>query len=365
MSIDIAKVVGREIAVSGTPIKISGNATDYVLATITIPGGSLSPDSLLELKSLFTFSGSAGGRKVNLFWGGTNIIGQSFPTATIGAIQVDHLMWVAPDLQSLTVFIQNFNDVTSPSANGQGAPYSVHTSGTTVLSVDLTQDQTFTLSTKPAADDTAELTGFSLMNYSLGASKNFAIGTSIACWGDSLTAGTGSASPLGGWPSQLLIGVPGRPVANLGVGGQTSSQVVDRLVRDKVRGKFWTQVLWVGRNDVGNADLTNVVLTQLARAVANMDNGGKYLIGTITPANGETSGTANGIAIAAANAAIKAAYPAANIVDLFTILTAGTSDGTIQSSWMQNATAGNPHLNDLGYTQVYNAISAKLTANGW
>lgn len=49
--------------------------------------------------------------------------------------------------------------------------------------------------------------------------------STITCWGDSLTAGT-SSQP---WPGQLASTLGGRTVHNGGIGGETSSQILDRI----------------------------------------------------------------------------------------------------------------------------------------
>lgn len=67
----------------------------------------------------------------------------------------------------------------------------------------------------------------------------------IACWGDSLTDGAGGAGT--NYPS-VLASALSRSVYEGGVGGETSTQVKDRVLAD-VSHRDWTCVLWMGRNN--------------------------------------------------------------------------------------------------------------------
>lgn len=351
---------GALIGGSATPVSVYGGASApaATVATFTIPGGSIAPDSILETKGLFNFSGANAGRQVYVTLAGQNI-GQAFPTATMGQLQFVHPVYVAPDLKTLTVFSQNLNDVASPGA-GQGAAYSAKAAAKTTLTIDMTVDQVFAIKTTPVNGDIAELTGWSIENKRFGAvpSVRFAPSRALACWGDSITAGTGSSTITGGYPSRVMRGDQGRPVANMGIGGQTSQQIVDRLVADKVRGRLWNCVLEVGRNDVGSANLTSIVMTQLARAAANLASGVVPVIFTVTPTTAETTGTANANAINALNAQILATY-GNNVLDIHALLCT-QPDGTINPAWLFDTT----HPNDTGYDQVDVALRAKLSALG-
>lgn len=196
----IVDAVMTVLANSSTPVSVFGDNTDQVVAQFVIPANTVKPDSLLVLRALFNFYlPNTGGRSVYLYAGAT-LIGQSFPTATLGGLQVDFPMWVAPDLQTVAVFgsSQAFNDVLSPT-NGQGAPFNAHTSLKATVSVDFTADQAITVKVKPVAEDQAELTGFTLENYAIGSlpTKSYAPVTAVAAWGDSLTEGSGSGASAG------------------------------------------------------------------------------------------------------------------------------------------------------------------------
>lgn len=326
-----SQVPGTSVTIAGcsTPTQVYGAAGQpfVTVGTFTLKGNSVAPDSLLEFSGLFNFlTPNIAGRKVQVTIGGT-LVSQAFPTGSLGGITWKFLIWVAPDLKSIDVFSQNLNDVISPT-NGQGAPFSSHTNTKTTISIDLTQDQTVNIQVGPTSGETHELSAWSLVNHRYAATptRSHAPANALACWGDSLTAGTGSVSPTGGWVSQLRIAKAGQVVINLGVGGQTSAQIAARVVADTVRGKYWNCVFWMGRNDVGNASLTSVVTGNLATAVANLAAGVKYIVCTVIPAANEGVGSANWNAIVALNTAVKSTY-GSKVADVFSAL---TSNGTVQ-----------------------------------
>lgn len=75
----------------------------------------------------------------------------------------------------------------------------------------------------------------------------------IICWGDSLTAGSGSVSVT--YPKQLSV-LTGFDVLNKGVSGQTSTQIKVRMLGAKNLHKYPT-IIWAGRNNF--TDSTTVV----------------------------------------------------------------------------------------------------------
>ena len=192
--------------------------------------------------------------------------------------------------------------------------------------------------------------------------QSFVANTSITFTNLAGTAATAAGAATykifsGGWPTQLQQSASGRPVATLGVGGETSSQILTRILRDKVRGSQQTCIFWMGANDKPAFTST---LANVQAAIANLSTGTKYIVLNVLPSTGETNVSSNGIAIANYNAALAAAIPSANLLDIFSVMTAGTADGTIQADWLSDAT----HMNTLGYYQVYKAVAAKLTALG-
>ncbi|KPH80512.1 SGNH/GDSL hydrolase family protein [Bosea vaviloviae] len=337
----------------------AANATFFdLMRPAVLPAGVFRPGAALELDLLIEFLAPAiAGRSIQITINGVTI-GQSFPVAAIGSTSIKLPAWVSNDGKSLLAYAVNFNDVVSPAA-GQGAPFSSHAAQAAASVVDLTAQATIRVQAKPVNGDICRLVGLCLTQRSMpGGPAALLPLNAISCWGDSLTAGSGSTTPAGGWPSRLRQALAGRGVSNFGIGGQTSLQIVERMLADRVMGRNGIVIGWIGRNDVGVvADLTATVMAQHARAVANLAPGASYLPGTITPSSAEVSGSANHTAILAANVAIKAAFP--NAIDLFAAL-ATEPNGTIAAANRSDAV----HLNDAGYEIVKTTVQSKLTALG-
>lgn len=420
------------LGASGAPVRVYGIAGSSAVtaASITIPANTILPGSVIEFNGLFNFlSPNNAGRVIQVYFGST-VIWQSFPTASLGALNTKVFGVVSPDRQTIYVYSQSLNDVSSPT-NGQGQPFSAHTSVPVSVNVDFTSEQIFKVNISPTNNDVAELTGWSLVMQAPGLlGANYAPSNAVACWGDSLTAGSGSTGSFGAdrtgtstngsavvtmsnttgivagqnitgpgvpanttilsvvantsvtmsanagvgagagtfsiaagaWPAQLMYSAPGRPVTNLGVGGETAAQIAARVVRDKVRGRLQTCVFAMGRNSdwstpSGRAD----IMAQIATAVGNLASGVKFVVCSVTTAQGETTGTGNNTAILALNALISAAYPS-NYADTFSAVC--TNSGSPPAAYLASGTAGEVHLNDLGYLQMMTVIKAKLTALG-
>lgn len=329
-----------------------------LMRPVVLPAGTFQPGSTLEFDLLIEFlAPAAAGRAIRLDVNGV-VIGQAFPVAAIGCTSVKLPVWVANDGRSLLGYSVNVNDVLSPVA-GQGAPFASHAALASVSTVDVTTETTIRVQARPTNGDICRLVGMCLTQRAMpGRPGQLLPANAVSCWGDSLTAGSGSTTPTGGWPSRLRQTLVGRGVSNFGIGGQTSVQVVDRMLADRVMGRSGIVIGWFGRNDVGVAgDLTATVMAQHARAAANMASGASYLPCTITPSSTEVTGSANHTAILAANTAIRAAYP--QTIDLFAAL-ATEPDGTIAA-----ANRSDPvHLNDAGYEIVKTSVQAKLTSLG-
>ncbi len=180
----------------------------------------------------------------------------------------------------------------------------------------------------------------------------------VACWGDSLTAGTGAVAGTSDYPTVLAKTYPYRPYYNGGVGGETAQLIVNRLIGDSVMGKIPTLLLWVGRNNVGSPTMQNDVLIALDSAVKNLTHS-RFLILTVLNATTEPIGSANYDAIISLNNAILAAYPN-NSLDIRSIL-ATEPNGTIPASLMSDTV----HLNATGYAPVASNVSTFLDNKGW
>jgi lysophospholipase L1-like esterase len=189
---------------------------------------------------------------------------------------------------------------------------------------------------------------------------NLAAGAApVACWGDSLTAGTG-ASVSTYYPELLRLSrYPHSGVYNGGVGGETSTQIRVRQLADTIR-RDWTNVIWVGRNNFTDPA---VVLADVRAMVANLTHNRFLIMSTINKADGtENAGSTNYNQIIAVNNALAAAYPG-NYLDIRASLVAasgGTNDAP-NNSW----TADGLHLNGTGYAHVAGQVSAWLRAKQW
>lgn len=73
--------------------------------------------------------------------------------------------------------------------------------------------------------------------------------STIACWGDSLTDGAGGGGTT--YPG-VLASALGRTVYEGGVGGETSSQILTRILADTAH-RDWTSIFWMGRNNYAAA----------------------------------------------------------------------------------------------------------------
>jgi lysophospholipase L1-like esterase len=179
----------------------------------------------------------------------------------------------------------------------------------------------------------------------------------IACYGDSLTLGSGSTAGLE-YPMVLSRLQSGAAVQNMGVSGQTSAQIAARSIAD-VNTRSQPHIFQMGRNDVGSATLAATVLTNARTAIAALDHT-RYLIGSITPTTAETIGTSNRTAIIAANAALAAEF-GARYVDTLGGLIASGGGAEIPGGWYSDGT----HFNDTGYAELAAIYSAAVTAAGW
>lgn len=123
----------------------------------------------------------------------------------------------------------------------------------------------------------------------------------LSCYGDSFVEGYGNA-PL---PQQLAF-FSGYGYFNGGIGGQTSSQVKDRLLADAAR-RGWATVIWCGRNNYGDAAAVKADIAAMVAALGH----DRYLILGILPKSDVPSEQVGGVghnAILALNADLAAAY---------------------------------------------------------
>jgi lysophospholipase L1-like esterase len=96
----------------------------------------------------------------------------------------------------------------------------------------------------------------------------------IVAWGDSLTRGEGGKGDS--WPAWFTRLSDGIAVVNKGVGGQTSTQIKDRMLADKdSHGKF--TVIWAGRNNA--FDQKGTVQADIAAMVAALEAPNYLVVG--------------------------------------------------------------------------------------
>jgi lysophospholipase L1-like esterase len=184
--------------------------------------------------------------------------------------------------------------------------------------------------------------------------------TAFACWGDSLTAGTGATGISGRYPEALRA--MRWPVSGMhmgGVGGETSTQIKARMVADTLRAD-WTTVIWAGRNNY--ADLATV-LADVAEMVGHLTHRRFLVMSVINKANlDENAGTVGYGQIMALNAALAAAYPN-NYMDIRSMIVAASAG--INDSPNTTWTADGLHLNNTGYAFVADQVGKYLSDAGW
>jgi lysophospholipase L1-like esterase len=187
----------------------------------------------------------------------------------------------------------------------------------------------------------------------------------ISGWGDSMTGGPGEPGAYPADLQQLLV----RPVHALGVGGQTSVQILARIVADTAR-RHDVAILWMGRNDTS---VPVQVTTSVAGAVATL--GLEHTV-VLSIASGAIDGYVNSgsnayDSLVVLNHRLAAAYPG-HFLDMFTILIEAYDPAQPQDV-LDHQHGITPtslrkdglHLNAAGNIVVANAIAAFLKAKGW
>lgn len=135
--------------------------------------------------------------------------------------------------------------------------------------------------------------------------------TLVACWGDSVTAGTGANPPNGPpWPT-VLATVTGNQVYNGGVGGNTSTQILTRFLAQSAT---WndTTIIWSGFNNVNDAP---TVEADIATMVATLTHS-RYVVLGIYGGVGDATAKTQCLAI---NATLSATY-GTHFLDAYTFL---------------------------------------------
>jgi lysophospholipase L1-like esterase len=196
----------------------------------------------------------------------------------------------------------------------------------------------------------------------------------ITAWGDSLTDGQ-PFTRAESYPTQLAALMPDRVVTNEGVGGETSSQVVARMLADTAH-RHDVTLLWMGRNNLGNPDQ---ILRDIATAVKSLGTN-RFLI--LAVLNGDFGGTeAKGSPgydnIVALNAALAVRYPG-NYLDIRSYLVsqydASNSQDVVDHAHDIPPTSLRAHLNGgvdavhlgpAGNALVARRVAGFITGRGW
>jgi hypothetical protein len=105
----------------------------------------------------------------------------------------------------------------------------------------------------------------------------------IAAWGDSLTDGQ-PFTRAESYPTQLGALLPDRIVTNEGIGGETSTQILARMLADTTH-RHDVTVLWMGRNNLTDPAR---IKSDVAAAVKSLGSN-RFVILTIL--NGDFAGT--------------------------------------------------------------------------
>ena len=193
----------------------------------------------------------------------------------------------------------------------------------------------------------------------------------LTCIGDSLTAGTGASGVATRYPNVLAAALaPARSFANLGVGGETSTQVAARLIAQSADDLRATHVIWAGRNNYTAPATVKADIAAMAAALGHP----RWLVLSIVNGDyaNEYSGQSGWTTMTTLNADLAATY-GARFVDVRTPLVAAGAPAGIAPDPTNYARdvppAGirldNLHLLDAGYAIVAATVAARIMALGF
>ena len=199
-----------------------------------------------------------------------------------------------------------------------------------------------------------------LRKYDAGASaQNLLDMTNIACWGDSLTEGSGGTP----YPSQLST-ASGYKTYNGGVGGNTSTQIKTRFLAAPNQWSKLT-IIWAGRNNYSDGA---TVLADVAAMVAAIGHDGYLVMSVLNGSYGgyEIPGGVGYNQIIAINNSLAATY-GSNYLDIRKILVDSYNPALPQDVIDHNndtpptsLRSDAIHLNTAGYAAVAAAIRANI-----
>lgn len=187
----------------------------------------------------------------------------------------------------------------------------------------------------------------------------------VQCWGDSLTAGTGT-DPAHAYPARLSHDT-GWACDPHGYGGQTSATILGYFQADTSRRKEWVQIIWVGTNDSIAQDGLDPTKANIATFVAGVQGAGRYLVLGLFRFDGGTTTPQN---LTDMYAYLQATY-GNRFVDVRAYLQ-GYNDGSandladIANGLVpRSLRSDNIHLNNVGYQLVSNCLFGRMKTLGW
>ena len=128
-------------------------------------------------------------------------------------------------------------------------------------------------------------------------------GNNIACWGDSLTFGSGGTP----YPTQLSALLGTRHIDNFGFAGATSAYILASEFQAHPERTRGLNIIWAGYNDIGSQ--TNAtILANIASMVALIPAPQNFAVLSVINSGGANSGSANYTQIVALNASLASAY---------------------------------------------------------
>lgn len=201
----------------------------------------------------------------------------------------------------------------------------------------------------------------------------------IACWGDSLTDGAGGSGI--NYPA-VVSSALGRSVYEGGVGGQTSSQILTRILADTSH-RDWTSVFWMGRNNYAAAQ---TVVEDILDGISHLTpSTSRFLVLSVLNGNYSTSqgdfmdewqGGAAYDKIISLNSELGLTFGHSYVDIRRYLIDYGLRDAGISPTAQDLIDIGHDvvplslrsdkiHLNALGYTVVGNYVARLIRARHW
>ena len=196
----------------------------------------------------------------------------------------------------------------------------------------------------------------------------YKVNSAFVFWGDSLTAGYGSG--LGHDFPTLITSLYHRSSVNMGVPGETSSQIRDRfLSRVRPIGPE-AVVLWIGRN---NANRPGDVERDLALMVSSLNPNSRYLVLGILNSDikDERRGGINYLNIIGLNDRLAKTYGQQYVAVREKLVASGNrrfaeDARNLEEDVVPASLRIDPlHLNDVGQAIVAEMVQEAMVANDW